>query len=79
MTDEEVRQIRIVKSDNDKIAGATAAVVWLLFLYYWSNPTAFDKVVSYVRARWQRWQYLVSVWQAQRAIETLPETNDPEM
>jgi hypothetical protein len=75
----EVRAIRVVKSDADRAAEVVAALIWLGYMYYLFNPDGVDRIKQYVRARWDRMQYLISVYQTRSNIENLPETDDPEV
>lgn len=76
---DDVQSIRLVRSDHDKIIDITAVVLWAGLVYLWASPHSQDQIVNYVRTRYARWRHMVSIWQTQRSIETLPETDEPEL
>jgi len=75
----EIRAIKVVKSDADRAAEIAVALVWLGYLFYLFNPDGVEAIKQYVRARWDRFRYLVSVYQTRANIENLPETEDPDL
>lgn len=73
----EQQKVTLVKSNGEHLTDLAVMVVGLAALVYTLDPEPFDHIVSRVRARVHRWLYKVSVWEAQQAIRSLPETDEP--
>ncbi len=79
MTDKNIPEFRMVKSEGEKAAEALAVVLWLLAVYWWCNPGTVQHIIDYCRDKWHTFRHIVSIWETRAAIEGLPETDEPEM
>lgn len=63
------------KSDVQQIVDLATTIIGLLVLAYTLNPEPFDNLRDRLLARAERWLHRASVWDAIRAIRSLPETD----
>lgn len=73
---DETRRIEIVQKQDMAVIDTLALAVSLLLTYYVLDPEAFQRHKAFISATWQKAQHRVSIWQARRDIESLPETDD---
>jgi hypothetical protein len=76
MTEDENGQVRLIKSDRERIIDLVTTLIGLGVLYYSTNPEPFQRAWERVQAWGHAWYHRVSVWEALQAIRSLPETDE---
>lgn len=73
----EPQQITVkTKSDTEQIIDLVTTIVGLAILAYTLDPEPFDRILTALKRRANKWFHRVSVWQAIQDIRSLPETDE---
>lgn len=71
------RKIEVTTKTDQSFTDLAAMTVTIWLTYYILDPEAFERHKAIVRGAWQKLQHQISVWQARRDIQSLPETDAP--
>ena len=70
------QKVVLAKSDRERLIDLSTTLVGLAVLAYLLHPDPFDRAFEKVQAVCYSWAHRVSIWDALRAIRSLPETED---
>jgi hypothetical protein len=72
----DVQQIKLVKSDKEMATNVAITLVYLAAILYMMNPQIQTVVNGHVERVRAFIRHRISIWNAQEAIRSLPETDE---